>query len=80
MYNGIGLETPRGSGTNGYVQRNVAFLRMRSEKINYKTDADIARTERAQNRIPNRGIIDHERRRKVEAKLLEMEETMKEAK
>ncbi|KAG9313530.1 hypothetical protein JVU11DRAFT_5857 [Chiua virens] len=27
MYNGIGLTTPRGSGTNGYVQRNLSILR-----------------------------------------------------
>ena len=27
MYNGIGLQTVRGSGTNGYVQSNKAFVR-----------------------------------------------------
>nr|6QDV_R Chain R, Serine/arginine repetitive matrix protein 2 [Homo sapiens] len=26
MYNGIGLPTPRGSGTNGYVQRNLSLV------------------------------------------------------
>lgn len=26
LYNGIGLQTPRGSGTSGYVQRNSASL------------------------------------------------------
>ena len=26
MYNGIGLATVRGSGTNGYVQKNMAFV------------------------------------------------------
>lgn len=26
MYNGIGLQTARGSGTNGYVQTNLANL------------------------------------------------------
>lgn len=26
MYNGIGLKTARGSGTNGYIQRNLAHL------------------------------------------------------
>ncbi|CAG5994583.1 unnamed protein product, partial [Menidia menidia] len=29
MYNGIGLTTPRGSGTNGYVQRNLSSLRVK---------------------------------------------------
>lgn len=27
MYNGIGLQTPRGSGTSGYVQRNLSFVK-----------------------------------------------------
>lgn len=25
MYNGIGLQTARGSGTSGYVQKNLSF-------------------------------------------------------
>ena len=25
MYNGIGLPTAKGSGTSGYVQRNIAY-------------------------------------------------------
>ena len=25
MYNGIGLQTPRGSGTSGYIQSNVSL-------------------------------------------------------
>ncbi|KAJ1975065.1 RNA-splicing factor [Dimargaris verticillata] len=31
MYNGIGLSTPRGSGTNGYVVRNLGNLRPRRD-------------------------------------------------
>ena len=41
MYNGIGLTTQRGSGTNGYVQRNLSFVREASKKINYKTEEEI---------------------------------------
>lgn len=26
MYNNIGLRTPRGSGTNGFIQKNLANL------------------------------------------------------
>ena len=29
MYNGVGIVTPRGSGTSGHVQRNVATVRVR---------------------------------------------------
>ena len=27
MYNGIGLQTPRGSGTSGYIQRNLSVVK-----------------------------------------------------
>jgi len=27
MYNGIGLATARGSGTSGYVQKNLSFVK-----------------------------------------------------
>ena len=33
MYNGIGLSTARGSGTNGYVQKNFAFLKNVRDKV-----------------------------------------------
>ena len=26
MYNGVGLQTARGSGTSGYVQKNLSYL------------------------------------------------------
>ena len=37
-YNGIGLTTVRGSGTNGYVQRNLAAVRKIREKIGISSD------------------------------------------
>ncbi|CAH2073324.1 unnamed protein product, partial [Iphiclides podalirius] len=52
MYNGIGLTTPRGSGTNGYVQTNWAS--------------------------PNQDILDHERKRKIEVKCAELEDSLEE--
>ena len=35
MYNGIGLSTVRGSGTNGYVQRNTAHIANTRTKVGY---------------------------------------------
>jgi serine/arginine repetitive matrix protein 2 len=26
MYNGVGLQTARGSGTSGYVQKNLSYV------------------------------------------------------
>ena len=41
MYNGVGLQTARGSGTNGYVQTNMAFIRKSRLETKVKNDEDI---------------------------------------
>lgn len=53
-YNGVGLTTARGSGTNGYVQRNFAAVRHRKEQQPYQTEEDWARRDRAMQRAPNK--------------------------
>ena len=78
MYNGIGLPTPRGSGTNGYVQRNLAFVRKGKEKINYKTEEELEKLESQLTKQPNLEILDHERKRQLELKCLELEDIMEE--
>ena len=77
MYNGIGLSTVRGSGTNGYVQRNMSYVRPSKDKVNYKTEEDIQKAEAQLSRGPNQGILDHERKRKLEVKCLELEEVLR---
>ena len=76
MYNGIGLTTPRGSGTNGYVQRNIASIRHRREKVDYKTDADLQRLDKALHKQPNKEILDHEWKRGIELKCLQLREEL----
>lgn len=77
MYNGIGLQTPRGSGTNGHVQRNMSFVRpSKKDNINYRTEDDLKKLEAVTNRQPNLEILDHERKRKIEVKCAELEETL----
>lgn len=78
MYNGIGLTTPRGSGTNGFVQRNFAAVRSRQERVDYKTDADIARLDKALQRKPNKEILEHEWKRRIELECFQMQEDMEE--
>lgn len=78
MYNGIGLTTPRGSGTNGFVQRNFAAVRSRQERVDYKTDADIARLDKAMQRKPNKEILEHEWKRRIELECFQMQEDMEE--
>jgi len=78
MYNGIGLETARGSGTNGYVQRNLSFIRRHKDNVDYKSEEELRKLDSQLNRGPSREILDHERKRKVELKCMEMQELMEE--
>lgn len=77
MYNGIGLATARGSGTNGHVQRNLSFVRQgKKDNVKYKTEAELAKAEAINNRGPNEEILEHERKRKIEIKCMEFQEIL----
>ena len=80
MYNGIGLQTARGSGTNGYVTRNLSFIQnMRKDnKQDYLKDQDLAKFEQTFTKKPNKDILEHERKRQVELKCLELQDMMEE--
>ena len=74
MYNGIGLRTPRGSGTNGYVQRNLAALRA-SKKTSYELAKEFQRKDEGPKvNTPDAALLEHERKRKIEVKLMEWAE------
>ncbi|KAK3084058.1 hypothetical protein FSP39_007433 [Pinctada imbricata] len=78
MYNGIGLQTARGSGTNGYVQRNLSFVRKHKDRVDYKSEEELKKLDQQLIKQPNKEILDHERKRKVELKCMEMQELMEE--
>lgn len=74
MYNGIGLPTARGSGTNGFVQRNLAHVKKSSlsrPKVVAKPDDDF-------NRPPNYDIIIHKEKRKIESNCLALRRELEE--
>lgn len=66
MYNGIGLPTARGSGTNGYVQKNLAHVKQtrvhRPDFVNQPNEA----------KFTNLDIIAHQRKRKIESKCYDL--------
>lgn len=70
MYNGIGLQTPRGSGTNGYVQRNMAFVFEKPKQMQFNYNTSIQRVAPT-TRAPNQDILDHERKRQIEVKVMD---------
>ncbi|VVC39203.1 Hypothetical protein CINCED_3A019548 [Cinara cedri] len=76
MYNGIGLATARGSGTNGYVIRNWAAVKKVKDQTSFKTEEELAKIDSASNRQPNQELLDHDRKRKVELKCIELEQSL----
>lgn len=78
MYNGIGLSTARGSGTNGYVQANLSSLLFSKQKIEYNADADMEKNEAEITKGPNKDLLMHEYKRRIEIKCLEFEDLMEE--
>jgi serine/arginine repetitive matrix protein 2 len=75
-YNGVGLATARGSGTNGYVQRNVSAVKHRKPATDYKRDTPSS--DRPLHRQPNAELLEHERKRAIELKCAEMQDRMEE--
>ena len=78
MYNNIGLQTARGSGTNGYVQRNLSLLRRMKEKIEYHTQEDVDKLEQMNTKKPNQEILEHERKRQIELQCMQVQVMMEE--
>ncbi|RHY72885.1 hypothetical protein DYB30_008099 [Aphanomyces astaci] len=79
-YNGVGLRTARGSGTNGYVMRNLSYVkpahireRERQAQLKY------AMLEEPHNKQPvNKEILLHEKKRQVEVKVMELRDELEE--
>jgi hypothetical protein len=68
MSSNVGLTTPRGSGTSGYVQRNLSNLRPRDNAAPYSKDVELMKHRQRQ---PDAEILDHDRKRQIEAKVFE---------
>ncbi|GAA5899378.1 hypothetical protein JCM6882_009103 [Rhodosporidiobolus microsporus] len=71
-YNGIGLSTPRGSGTSGHIQANRSNLRRQIQKHDKPADFSESFAVRA----PDQGILDHERKRRIEAQCFELQDKL----
>ena len=75
MYNGIGLATVRGSGTNGYVQKNLSFVSA-TRAAERKDRSEGAKRDIPQPKKPDHQIIEHNRKRDVEVKVLRLREAL----
>ena len=76
MYNGIGLKTARGSGTNGFVQRNLSYVSpVRLLEFSKRRDNEIVEPKIQKQ---DTSILEHQVKREIELAVLELEEKMKE--
>ncbi|KAF6223343.1 hypothetical protein HO133_000185 [Letharia lupina] len=73
MSSNVGLTTPRGSGTSGYVQRNLSHLKPRDNFAPYPKDYDLLKHRQ---RKPDKEILDHDRLREVEVKVYDLRDKL----
>ncbi|KIW26656.1 uncharacterized protein PV07_06473 [Cladophialophora immunda] len=76
MSSNVGLSTPRGSGTSGYVQRNLSLLKPRAVGVGAPYSLDSARQQAPKTRKPDQEILNHDRLRAIEVKVLELREKL----
>jgi len=74
MSDNVGLSTPRGSGTSGYVQKNLSQLRHRDRNAGKPYDPDDF--QRHKQRKPDPEILEHERKRAIEVKVFELRDRL----
>lgn len=76
-YNNIGLTTPRGSGTSGHVQRNLSNIQSRdSHSLQSRPRYD--KDQSIKHRKPDESILEHDRKRRIENKCVELQLTLEE--
>ncbi|GMG51286.1 unnamed protein product [Ambrosiozyma monospora] len=86
-YNGIGLSTARGSGTNGYVQRNLSNLHKGKKgesegklflqrELKKQQQERKSKLEKATADFFDNDISEHEKKRAIEVKVMDYRETL----
>ena len=80
MYNGVGLQTARGSGTSGYVQKNMSYIMpgQKPKQMDYgKILQQLKENPLPPPRPPNKELIEHEQKRKIEAQIYKLEKELR---
>lgn len=79
LYNGVGLQTPRGSGTSGYVQRNAAAVK--DEQVRDKAGGGLYRSRQLRQAPPraratSAALLEHERKRLAALRVAELRDRL----
>nr|CAB3477560.1 unnamed protein product [Digitaria exilis] len=83
MYNGIGLQTPRGSGTSGHVQASKFLAKPRPPSTSAADGGGTPNPLPTGSgldgmRKPNKDILEHDRKRRVELRLVVLRDAFEE--
>lgn len=73
MYNGVGLPTARGTGTSGYIQRNLSQFKEKHNKSTYDYSPS---SQPSKSREPNTDLLKHERLRQIEIECLRLRDSL----
>ena len=73
MSSNVGLSTPRGSGTSGYVQRNLSSFKPRDSSYGQPYPP---RDSLPRQRKPDKDILAHDRAREIEVKVFELRDKL----
>ncbi|GAB7354779.1 hypothetical protein MBLNU459_g5177t1 [Dothideomycetes sp. NU459] len=76
MSSNVGLNTPRGSGTSGYVQRNLSHLKPRDNGAGAPYGAKDFDSFKHRQRQPDQEILEHDRKREIEVKVFELRDRL----
>lgn len=90
MYNGIGLQTARGSGTSGHIQKNLSNVGgfqgkiNQAQKLQQSTSYSQVLAQFRENptplpRPPNADLLNHESLRKIESELFDRKRKLEKA-
>jgi serine/arginine repetitive matrix protein 2 len=78
-YNGVGLASVRGTGTSGYVQRNLSLAKVQAmRRHQFEREHAMAAASAPERRRPNSEILAHHAKREVELKVAELRAAMEE--
>ncbi len=73
MSSNVGLSTPRGSGTSGYVQRNLSQLKHKDNIAPYPKDFDSIKEHR---RKADQKILAHNKARELEVQVFDLRDKL----
>ncbi|GMN39788.1 hypothetical protein TIFTF001_009019 [Ficus carica] len=78
MYNGVGLPTSRGSGSNGYTQANKFLAKPKNISAMAKAGEDgrLGGGGGVSEKKPNKDILEHQRKRQIELKLVQLQDKL----